>query len=157
MAVKGISHGFKSSSVSVKSGSIDVIAHGDDCFGVCGIIRERNSRYGINLWAHMKDRASGDRAEKRLRPLVRMIKVRQRWPVGSLETNPMENLLEMRVEQENPSTRGGYTDGTMAQPEKLDMSVVNSLVASIPWKMQKHCERLGMGLTVKRPNLVRWL
>jgi transposase len=146
MVFAGISHEFKSSLVAVEPGSIDAIAYVDDFVDGSGIIPNMNGRYGMKQWTYMQDGASVHRAESTMAYLTTMVNVLDGWPAGSPDLNPIENLwdvLKMRVEKEKPLTREGFIDVIMAAWDNLAMDLVNKLVASMPRRIRKLCEKQG--------------
>jgi hypothetical protein len=48
--------------------------------------------------------------------------------------------LKARVEEERPSNRDELVNVIMAACDKLLMTMVNSVVDSMPWRIQKACD-----------------
>jgi hypothetical protein len=145
MMFGGISRLVKTPLILVE-GNIDAIEYIDQCIDNSGLIPEMNEAYGINKWFLVQDGAICHKAGVTMDYLTTYCHVLEKWPSGSPDLNPIENLwaiVKNDVEEAHPETLEDLKNAAFQSWESIEQITIDNLINSMTIRLNICVDRKG--------------
>jgi transposase len=136
----GISLRVKTNLILIEKGTVDGITYIDECIDQSALIPDMNHAYGAGNWTLMQDGASAHTKAETLEYLNLMTNVLDRWPSGSPDLNPIENLwaiMKTRVCEVGATTIEELAQIIIAVWESLTSEEIAALINSMTDRLWK--------------------